>query len=115
MFYLTWGVLLTLVAIGLGFATVRRFQAERLSQEMDSIEWPPAEEPLIEEPMVFERPLLDEIVEPPRFEEPAHYDEPLRFDEPVRLGEPDEPEEAVPASTSDVVARLRREVRSWRA
>ncbi len=95
-FYLTWGVLLTLIAIGLAYATIRRFQAEKLSEELDSIEWQPAEEPVLEEPIVVvdEFPRLDDVVE-----------------EPPVFDEPDEP----PAGTSDAVARLRREVRSWRS
>ena len=111
-FYLTWGIILTLIAIGLGFATVRRFQAERLSNEMDSIEWQPPEElPVLEEPIVVEddeRPVFEEPVY-----EPSHYEEPAY--EPPRFDEPDEPEPEFGQTTSDVVARLRREVRSWRA
>jgi hypothetical protein len=99
-FYITWGVLLGIVALGLLFATLRRWQAERLAAEMDSIGWERPDDP-------DEAPL--EIVEVDQDERPI-LDTELPDDEP----EVDVPAPAV-AGTSDAVARLQREVRAWKA
>ena len=115
-FYLTWGVLLILCAMGLIFATVRRWQADRLAAEMDAIAWdkPPSDDDVV---VSMQHPIDDEI-------DDEIADAPLEIveldpleDEYRPLLEDDEDdviEEPVLSGTSDAVARLQREVRSWR-
>jgi len=111
-FYLTWGVLLILCAMGLIFATVRRWQAERLAAEMDAIAWdkPPRDDDVV----VSMQHLIDDEIEDAPLEivelDPLEDEyRPLLDD-----ADEDEMEEPVLSGTSDAVARLQREVRSWR-
>jgi hypothetical protein len=101
-FYITWGVLLGLCALGLLLATLRRWQGERLAAEMDAIGWERPDD-------VDEAPL--EIVEVDADERPILDGEPES--ELESEPEPDVPAPAI-AGTSDAVARLQREVRTWK-
>jgi len=106
-FYLTWGILLTLCAVGLAFATVRRWQADRLSREMEEIEWQ-APDPAAEELIVDDAPL--ELLEFEPDDRPMLVVDPDE-EEPIEL---DEPGQVLPNGTSDAVAQLRRDVRAWK-
>lgn len=100
-FYLTWGIVLLLCFFGLVFATIRRWQADRVSQQIDAIPWEkPAAATLDaddeDEEQMADAPL--ELVEVPRDDRPvleAYVDDDV-------------------SAPSDAVTRLRREVRSWK-